>query len=106
MQDLYTILGVSPDASDEDIRHAYRQIARRLHPDVNQHPGAGRQFKDISAAHDILGNLSSRAQYDVKRRGQVTKQYLDIRVTPSAQVVSQMTEPQAVSYTHLRAHET
>lgn len=86
MQDLYTILGVSPDASDEDIRHAYRQIARRLHPDVNKHPGAARQFKDVSAAHDILGSISSRAQYDVKRRGQVTKQYLDIRVTPSTKL--------------------
>lgn len=64
-QDYYSILGVKRDASEKDIKQAYRRLARRYHPDVN--PGdaaAERRFKEISAAYAVLGNPRSRAKYD------------------------------------------
>jgi DnaJ-class molecular chaperone len=65
MADLYTVLGVARDASDEDIRKAYRKLAKENHPDLN--PGnaeAERRFKEIAAAYDILGDPDKRASYD------------------------------------------
>lgn len=61
----YQILGVPRDASAEEIKKAYRRLARQLHPDVN--PGdksAEDRFKDINEAYDILSDLDKRAQYD------------------------------------------
>lgn len=62
---LYEILGVREDASTEEIRTAYRKLARRHHPDVN--PGdakAEETFKRISAAHEVLSDAKKRAAYD------------------------------------------
>ncbi|TAH23417.1 MAG: J domain-containing protein [Oscillatoriales cyanobacterium] len=61
----YQILGVPKDASADEIKKAYRRLARQLHPDVN--PGdksAEDQFKDINEAYDILSDIDKRAQYD------------------------------------------
>lgn len=63
--DPYEVLGLSKDASQEDIKKAYRKLARKYHPDVN--PGdkeAEDKFKEISEAHDILGDEAKRAEYD------------------------------------------
>jgi Ca-activated chloride channel family protein len=65
--DLYAIMGISPDASHDEIRAVYRAAARRLHPDVNHHEGAGLQFRDIAAAHEILIDESARATYHHQR---------------------------------------
>lgn len=64
-RDLYLILGVSPDASQEDIKRAYRQLARQLHPDVSQAPDAEARFKQVSAAYEILSDPQKRRQYDL-----------------------------------------
>lgn len=61
----YQILDISKDASVDEIKKAYRRLARQLHPDVN--PGnkeAEEQFKDINEAYDILSDIDKRAQYD------------------------------------------
>jgi DnaJ-class molecular chaperone len=61
----YDTLGVEPDASAEQIRGAYRRLARKLHPDLN--PGdrsAEERFKRVSAAHDLLGDPEKRARFD------------------------------------------
>ena len=63
-QDYYETLGVPRDASDEDIRRAYRRLARQYHPDVNKEPGAEDRFKEASEAHEVLRDPEKRARYD------------------------------------------
>lgn len=65
MKDYYTILGVSRNATEQDIKQAYRRLARKYHPDVN--PGnrvAEAHFKEINEAHEVLSDREKRAQYD------------------------------------------
>ncbi|MEA2271151.1 MAG: curved DNA-binding protein [Solirubrobacteraceae bacterium] len=63
-RDFYDVLGVSRDASEEDIRRAYRQLARKNHPDVNKEAGADERFKEIAEAYEVLRDPEKRAQYD------------------------------------------
>ena len=61
----YDVLGITKDATEDDIRSAYRALAKRYHPDLN--PGdatAESQFKDIQAAYDILGDAEKRTKFD------------------------------------------
>lgn len=63
-KDYYTILGVSKDASQEEIQRAYRALARQYHPDMNKEPGAEDKFKDIGEAYEVLKDPEKRAKYD------------------------------------------
>ncbi len=62
--DLYAILGVTRDASPEEIKRAYRTLARQHHPDVNGDPGEDRRFKEIAGAYEILSDPQKRQRYD------------------------------------------
>ena len=64
MENLYAILGVAPNASDEDIKKVYRSLAMRYHPDRNQAPGAEARFKAVTKAYEILSDRSKRGEYD------------------------------------------
>ncbi len=64
MADHYDVLGVQPDASDADIKKAYRRLARELHPDVNPSPDAAERFKDVTHAYDVLSDPEQRRRYD------------------------------------------
>ena len=64
-KDFYEILGVKKTASEEEIKKAYRKLARKWHPDVN--PGkkeAEQKFKEVTRAYDCLGNAERRKLYD------------------------------------------
>lgn len=64
MTDHYEVLGVSKDASADDIKKAYRKLARQLHPDVNPEPDAQERFKLVTHAYEVLSDPQARAAYD------------------------------------------
>ena len=65
MRDLYEVLGVARGASADEIKKAYRKLARRFHPDVNPgNPEAAKRFREIQEAHEVLADADKRAQYD------------------------------------------
>lgn len=65
MADHYETLGVSRDASPEDIKKAYRRLARELHPDVNPSEEASERFKSVTHAYDVLSDPNERQRYDL-----------------------------------------
>jgi molecular chaperone DnaJ len=64
-RDLYDVLGVPRDATSDDIRRAYRKLAREFHPDVSEDPEADRRFKEINLAYQTLSDPTKRQQYDM-----------------------------------------
>jgi curved DNA-binding protein len=63
-EDYYGVLGVARDASKHEIRRAYRQLARRHHPDARPQPGGGRRFVAVARAYEVLRDPVKRARYD------------------------------------------
>ena len=64
-RDLYEILGVSKDASEADIKKAYRKLSKKYHPDINKEPGADEKFKEIAEAYEILGDVQPMTNTDM-----------------------------------------
>ena len=63
-RDYYAVLGVDRKASAEDIKKAYRRLARKYHPDVNREPDAEDRFKEVGEAYEVLSDPEKRAAYD------------------------------------------
>lgn len=63
-KDYYKILGVDRTAAAEDIKKAYRRLARKYHPDVSKEPNAEEKFKELGEAYEVLRDSEKRAQYD------------------------------------------
>ncbi|HEX2908026.1 MAG TPA: DnaJ domain-containing protein [Phototrophicaceae bacterium] len=97
--DPYSTLGVAKDATTEEIKAAYRRVARRLHPDMNQNnPGAAVQFQDVTGAHELLTDADRRRAYDQQamRKPIGDNYYFTLRVTPSKRVIMPLPEPQVI----------
>jgi molecular chaperone DnaJ len=63
-RDYYEVLGVGRDASDNDLKGAFRRLARQYHPDVNDAPDSEERFKEINEAYAVLSDAERRAAYD------------------------------------------
>ena len=63
-KDYYKVLGVSKDASKEEIKKAYKRLAKKFHPDINKEEGAEAKFKEINEAVSVLADDQKRQQYD------------------------------------------
>jgi len=69
METHYDILGLSPNAAPDEIRAAYRRLAKEYHPDINHDPDAGERFIAIQQAYETLIDPDARARYDLALRG-------------------------------------
>src|SRR3954465_12441561 len=65
MADYYGTLGVAQGASDDEIKKAYRKLARELHPDVNPDPSAQERFKEVTKAYEVLSDPQKRQVVDL-----------------------------------------
>lgn len=72
MKDYYSILEIPKTAAQEEIKKAYRKLARKYHPDINKESGAEDKFKEINEAYGILGDEASRNKYDAKLNNNFT----------------------------------
>lgn len=63
-RDYYDVLGVSKNASDDEIKKAYRKLSKKYHPDINQDPDAPEKFKEVAEAYEVLSDTQKRAAYD------------------------------------------
>lgn len=69
MKDYYNVLGISENASKEEIKKAFHTLAKKYHPDINKGDrSAEEKFKDISEAYEVLGNETNKSKYDTARR--------------------------------------
>ncbi len=96
-KDFYSILGISRDATPEEIRQAYFDAARRLHPDKNVAPGETELFMEVQEAYETLSNPKKRSKYDATLPPQEAKSIpLEQRILFSRDNILPLQEPQLV----------
>ncbi len=94
--DFYATLNVSPDASADEIKHAYRQLARQSHPDVKTEAGTALLFRQIQEAYEVLGDAAKRAAYDRRQAetGRSPQSAFQWRMQPSRTSLSVLPDEQ------------
>ncbi len=65
MADYYSMLKIRRDATQDEVKRAYRRLARELHPDVNPDPETQERFKEITQAYEVLSDTEKRRMYDM-----------------------------------------
>jgi Ca-activated chloride channel homolog len=97
--DPYGILGLSPEATIDEVKSAYKSLARRLHPDVNpNNPAAAQQFQDITSAHELLTDSRRKRDVDqrLKKLQSSVDSYFTLQVTPSKRKIIPLPEAQVI----------
>lgn len=96
--DPFVILGVPPEALTNEVKAAYRKLARRLHPDVNTNPAAAQQFEETSEAYELLTDPGERKKLEAERQARQQQAVEDhaftLQVTPSKRTIRPLEEPQ------------
>ena len=96
-QDYYSLLGLRRNASPEEIRQAYFEAARHLHPDKNIAPGETELFLGVQEAYEVLSNLKKRARYDATLPPEeAPKVLLEQKIFFSRQGLMRLDEPQII----------
>jgi curved DNA-binding protein CbpA len=98
--DPYAELDVSRHASSEEIRRAYRQVARRHHPDVNQDPGGAERFAAAARAYETLSDPAARARYDSFPRPVPIRRSSRPRPAVGRRAVLELTDREAAHLAH------
>ncbi|MGH2521758.1 MAG: DnaJ domain-containing protein, partial [Anaerolineales bacterium] len=94
--DLYSLLGVPRTATADEIKAAYRNAARRFHPDANSNPGASEEFKQIAEAYAVLGDPARRSNYDANFGRVKTGPLFESHFIFSREVLPQIAESQVL----------
>ena len=94
--DFYTILGLSPDCTAEEIRRAYLDQVRRIHPDVSPRSDAGEEFLLLQAAYETLSDPGRRAAYDTQAAQALAMQPVQLKVVTSRVRLPWLEEPQVI----------
>lgn len=101
MNELYQRLGVLPTATGEEIKKAYRKLAKQLHPDLHlDDPRAEDKFREISGAYEILGDKNKRKEYD--RTQQSTSQHCTEKQTKKAEYRSFTSQSRTVDFSQMQ----
>jgi Ca-activated chloride channel family protein len=100
----YDVLGIPKDATPAEIRHAYRELSRKFHPDVNPKQGGTTQFLNIHQAYETLSQTEQREEYD-KQLAEQNKDPVSIEITYSRSLLPALEEPQ-LYYAHLEITPT
>jgi Ca-activated chloride channel family protein len=92
----YAMLGVSRNATPDDIKRAYRKLAQRLHPDKNPYEAADKQFRDVSRAYELLSDNVQRRRYDDASSQADNDRYFTLRTMLSKRAVAPIDEAQVL----------